>query len=475
MRRTKIVATIGPATENEAQLEALIRAGVNVIRLNFSHGTQAGHAAVIERVRRIADQLGTTVAILQDLGGPKIRTGPLEGGGPVRLVDGATFTLTTRPVPGTAESVSTTYAGLPQDVHEGDRILLDDGLMELRVVSVQGQDVITQVVHGGLLKEHKGINLPGIATQVPALTEKDRDDLAFGLAQGVDYVALSFVRRAEDIHRLRQTIAGQVPPDQSPMIIAKLEKPQALDNLEAILDVSDGVMVARGDLGVELSPQQVPIAQKTIIEAANRKHRFVITATQMLESMITNPRPTRAEASDVANAIFDGTDAIMLSDETAVGTYPVDAVRMMAAIAEAAEAHLARWGHPSIGRDITDDDALAIVRAAHELAQDRSVRAICAFTRTGRTARLMSKERPHVPILAFTPNERVRRQLALAWGVVPCLLEPCKSVEELLAGVEVALRAQGLVHPGEQVVVTGGLPVDVQTRTNFIKLHEVNA
>jgi len=475
MRRTKIIATIGPATEDEAQLEALIRAGVNVIRLNFSHGTPASHAAVIERVRRIADRLGIAVAILQDLAGPKIRTGPLEGGEPVRLVDGATFTLTTRPVPGTAQIVSTTYAGLPQDVHEGDRILLDDGLMELRVVGVQGQEVITQVVHGGLLKEHKGINLPGVAIQAPALTEKDHDDLAFGLAQGVDYVALSFVRRAEDMYRLRQAIAEHVSPDQSPMVIAKLEKPQALDNLEAILDVSDGVMVARGDLGVELSPQQVPIAQKTIIEAANRKHRCVITATQMLESMIANPRPTRAEASDVANAIFDGTDAIMLSGETSVGAYPIDAVRMMAAIAEAAEAHLARWGHPPINRDATYDDALAIVRAARELAQDRSVRAICAFTRTGRTAQLMSKERPHVPILAFTPNERVRRRLALAWGVVPCLLEPRQTVEELLAGVEAALKAQALVRPGEQIVVTGGLPVDVQTKTNFIKLHEVSA
>ncbi len=483
MRRTKIVATIGPATESEERLEALIRAGVDVIRLNFSHGTHESHAQVIERVRRIAAGLHLPVAILQDLQGPKIRTGALAGGAPVLLADGATFTLTTRPVEGTASAVSTTYAGLPQDVRPGDRILLDDGLIELRVEAVQGQDVITRVVHGGLLGEHKGINLPGIATQAPALTEKDREDLAFGLAQGVDYVALSFVRRAEDVLALRQAIAELLPLSRSPQgweirsegpgIIAKLEKPQALDNLEAILEACDGVMVARGDLGVELSPQQVPIAQKTIIEAANRTQRFVITATQMLESMITHPRPTRAEASDVANAIFDGTDAVMLSGETAVGAYPVEAVRMMAAIAEEAEAHLARWGSPVLHRGATQDDALAIVRAARELAEDRGVRAICAFTRTGRTARLMSKERPHVPILAFTPFESVRRYLALAWGVVPCLLEHRASVEEMLAGVEEALKARGLVQPGDQVVVTGGLPVDVQTPTNFIKLHTV--
>lgn len=488
MRRTKIVATIGPATESEERLEAIIRAGADVIRLNFSHGTHAGHAQVIQRVRRIAARLHAPIAILQDLQGPKIRTGALAGGSPVLLADGATFTLTTRPVAGTAAAVSTTYAGLPQDVCPGDRILLDDGLIELRVEAVEGQDVITRVIHGGLLGEHKGINLPGIATQAPALTEKDREDLAFGLAQGVDYVALSFVRRAEDMLALRQAIAELRPSPQSPSpslgggaegeggpgLIAKLEKPQALDNLEAILEVCDGVMVARGDLGVELSPQQVPIAQKTIIEAANRKLRFVITATQMLESMITHPRPTRAEASDVANAIFDGTDAVMLSGETAVGAYPVEAVRMMAAIAEEAEAHLARWGNPVLRRGATQDDALAIVRAARELAEERGVRAVCAFTRTGRTARLMSKERPQAPILAFTPFESVRRYLALAWGVVPCLLEHRASVEEMLAGVEEALKARGLVQPGDQVVVTGGLPVAVQTPTNFIKLHTVS-
>ncbi len=481
MRRTKIVATIGPATESEERLEAIIRAGADVIRLNFSHGSHEGHARVIERVRRIAARLHLPVAILQDLQGPKIRTGALAGGSPVLLADGARFTLTTRPLEGTAAAVSTTYAGLPQDVRPGDRILLDDGLIELRVEAVQGQDVVTRVIHGGLLGEHKGINLPGIATQAPALTEKDREDLAFGLAQGVDYVALSFVRRAEDVLALRQAIAESMPSpigrgtggEGGPGVIAKLEKPQALDNLDSILEVCDGVMVARGDLGVELSPQQVPIAQKTIIEAANRTQRFVITATQMLESMMTHPRPTRAEASDVANAIFDGTDAVMLSGETAVGAYPVEAVTMMAAIAEEAEAHLARWGSPMLHRGVTQDDALAIVRAARELAEERGVRAICAFTRTGRTARLMSKERPQAPILAFTPFESVRRYLALAWGVVPCLLEHRASVEEMLAGVEEALKARGLVQPGDQVVVTGGLPVDVQTPTNFIKLHTV--
>ncbi|HZG67165.1 MAG TPA: pyruvate kinase, partial [Herpetosiphonaceae bacterium] len=334
MRRTKIVATLGPATESEDRLRQLIEAGLDVVRLNFSHGTHAEHVARIARVRTVAAAMGKPVAILQDLQGPKIRTGELASDIPVLLQDGAPFVITTEPVLGDARRVSTTYQGLPGDAAPGERILISDGLIELRVTAVRGNDVVTQVVHGGSLREHQGINLPGSAVSAAAITDKDREDLAFGLEQGVDYVAMSFVRRADDVRALKDliTAVGKKTP-----VVAKIEKPQALDDLEAIMQVTDGVMVARGDLGVEMAPEQVPIVQKDLIAAASQHNVTVITATQMLESMITNPRPTRAEASDVANAIFDGTDAIMLSGETAVGQFPVEAVAMMARIATATE------------------------------------------------------------------------------------------------------------------------------------------
>ncbi len=326
MRRTKIVCTIGPASESEETLEKLMQAGMNVARLNFSHGTQEEHAAVIERIRRVSARLGCAVAILQDLQGPKIRTGALQGGTPVRLVDGAEVTITTRPLQGNAQTISTTYQRLPQDVKPGDRILLDDGLMELRVLSTGETDVRCRVVHGGLLKEHKGINLPGVAVSEPALTEKDRDDLQFGVIHDVDYVALSFVRRPEDIleakRLIRQLLEQHADKDKRKVgipLIAKLEKPEAVVHLDEILEVTDGVMVARGDLGVEMAPEKVPLIQKRIIAKCNDLGLPVITATQMLESMIANPRPTRAEASDVANAILDGTDAVMLSARRPVG------------------------------------------------------------------------------------------------------------------------------------------------------------
>ena len=473
IRRTKIVCTIGPASNTDDKIAALIAAGMNVARLNFSHGTHADHAAAIAALRRVSRRLSKPVSILQDLQGPKIRTGSLSGGEAVLLRDQAAFTITTRDVEGSADEVSTTYDGLPGDVHRGDRVLLDDGRMELAVEHVEGANVHTRVVHGGMLKEHKGINLPGVLVNIPSLTDKDREDLAFGVAQGVDYVAMSFVRRPEDLANVKRALVEIDPAAAKLPIIAKLEKPAALDNLDAILQVSDGVMVARGDLGVELSPQEVPTAQKRIIQAANRERKIVITATQMLESMMTNPIPTRAEASDVANAIYDGSDAVMLSGETASGEYPIEAVRMMASIIKEAEAHIEEWGRWHGATESTSDDSVALARAARELAHDRDVTAIAIFTLTGRNARIISKARPHVPILAFTPDAKTYLRLPLLWGVTPYLIPQADTVEAMLAHVEAGMLYDSPVRAGQQVIVIAGLPPSKLVPANFILLHTV--
>jgi pyruvate kinase len=464
---------MGPACHTEDKIAALIAAGMNVARLNFSHGTHDEHAALIATIRRTSRRLAKPVAILQDLQGPKIRTGLLTGGEAVMLNDQAPFTITTRSVAGSVSEVSTTYEGLPQDVHRGDRLLLDDGKLELAVESVEATDVHTRVVHGGLLKEHKGINLPGVMVNIPSLTAKDHDDLAFGVAQGVDYIAISFVRRAEDIADVKRTLVEVDPNAAKLPIIAKLEKPSALDNLDSILQVADGVMVARGDMGVELSPQQVPTAQKRIINAANRQRKIVITATQMLESMITNPLPTRAEASDVANAIYDGSDAVMLSGETAAGDYPIESVRMMAAIIKEAESHIDEWGRWHGAHESTSDDSVALARAAGELATDRDVSAIAIFTLTGRNARIMSKARPRVPILAFTPDPKTYQRLPLMWGVTPYLIPQADTVEAMLAHVEASMLYDSPVRAGQQVIVIAGLPPSKMVPANFILLHTV--
>src|SRR5712692_1021279 len=476
MRRTKIVCTIGPATQNEEQLERLMRAGMNVARLNFSHGTQQDHAMVIERLRAISAHLGYPIAILQDLQGPKIRTGSLQGGQPVRLVDAALITITTRDVAGTADLISTTYQSLPQDVKAGDRILLDDGLMELRVLAANETDVQCQVVHGGILKEHKGINLPGVAVSAPALTQKDREDLRFGVMHDVDYVALSFVRQPEDVLEAKDLIRqfqvekGETEQVMPLPLIAKLEKPEALTHLDQILAAVDGVMVARGDLGVEMAPEKVPLIQKRIISKCNDVGLPVITATQMLESMITHPRPTRAEASDVANAILDGTDAIMLSAETATGAYPIEAVEMMVRIALEVEAG-GRTARQPPSQQLTQ--AHAVSHAARALSEEASVQAIVVFTRSGTSAHLISKDRPRPPILAYTPSEQVYRQLALWWGVWPHRIAMQGTTEELMAVVDQRLQDDKLIQHGEHVVIMGGLPVASQARTNFVKLHRV--
>lgn len=476
MRRTKIVCTIGPATSSEQQLEQLMRAGMNVARLNFSHGTHQQHEQVIERVRAIAARLGIAVAILQDLQGPKIRTGPLEGGQAVTLLNGSPFTITTREIVGNAQIVSTTYQPLPQDVKIGDRILLNDGLLELRVNGATTTDVQCVIVHGGELGEHKGINLPGVAVSALALTEKDRVDLRFGITHGVDYVALSFVRKPEDVREAKaliQQYGAEVYGKEKSWVIpliSKIEKPEAIEHLEQILAVTDGVMVARGDLGVEMAPEKVPLIQKHLIARCNELGLPVITATQMLESMITNPRPTRAEVNDVANAILDGTDAVMLSAETSVGAYPIEAVQMMVRIALETEANNYMANAPKHQRPSLMH---AVSHAARALAEDTHVQDIVVFTRSGDTARLISKDRPRVPILAYTPSEHVYSQLALWWGIWPHHINMKGSTEELIALVEQRMLADTLVQPGEYVVIMGGMPVASQARTNFVKLHRI--
>lgn len=479
MRRTKIVCTIGPATNSEERLEQLMLAGMNVARLNFSHGTQQEHALVIERIRAIAERLGCAIAILQDLQGPKIRTGSLRDKRSVMLVDGTQVTITIRDVIGTTEILSTTYKQLPQDVKVDDRILLNDGLLELRVLDKNETDVYCLVVHGGELGEHKGINLPGVAISAPALTEKDRDDLRFGILHNVDYVALSFVRKPEDILEAKQYIYEQQLARENGQkkhiipihLIAKLEKPEAIICLDDILGVTDGVMIARGDLGVEMAPEKVPLIQKHIIAKCNELGLPVITATQMLESMVTNPRPTRAEVNDVSNAVLDGTDSVMLSAETAAGAYPIEAVEMMVRIAQETEAGNRTAKQPQ-SQHLTQ--ARAVSHAARALSEEASVKSIVVFTRSGKSAHLISKDRPRVPIVAYTPSERVRRQLALWWGVWPRCIEMQGTTEELIEVVEHRLLEDKLIERGEYVVIMGGLPVANWSRTNFVKLHRVD-
>lgn len=464
LRRTKIIATVGPATTEREMLEALVDAGTDIIRINCSHAEHEIVAGVIKDLREISGEKGKPVGILLDLSGPKIRTGMMAGGTPVRLFTGQKFILTNRKIEGSAQAVSTNYSKLALEVRVQDTILLDDGLIELMVLDTSETDVVCQVVNGGMLKNKKGINLPGVRLSIPAVTEKDKVDLAFGLKQEVDFVALSFVRDPDDVHYLRRLIGDHWPPVS---IIAKLEKPEALEHLDEILDAADGVMIARGDLGVELPPEQVPAAQKIITTKANSVGKPVITATQMLESMIENPRPTRAEASDVANAIFDGTDAIMLSGETAAGKYPIEAVKMMDRIAVAAEGSV---NYGELKKHKTPSSAHAIAHAACSMAVDMKAKAIAAFTKSGSTARLISQFRPPTPIIALTQHMHVYRQMALCWGVVPLMLTEVTDSEGTLSLVEESLLKQGFVEPGDSMIITGGLPIAARGPANFVKL-----
>jgi pyruvate kinase len=464
-RRTKIVATLGPACDDEATLQAMLTAGMDVARLNLSHGTHEEHAARAQRVRTLAASAGRPVALLLDLQGPKIRTERLDDGQPVLLVTGSDFAITTRPLIGNAQIVSTSFAALPQDVAAGDRVLLDDGAIELRVQATTPDTVQCDVVHGGLLGEHKGINLPGVAVSAPALSAKDEADLRFGLDLGVDYVALSFVRRAADVEGVKQIIraAGQSTP-----VIAKLEKPEAIAHLDAIIAAFDGVMVARGDLGVELAPERVPTLQKQIIHRAQQYGKVVITATQMLESMTHSPRPTRAEASDVANAICDGTDAVMLSGETAAGDYPVESVAMMDRIARQAEAgpQSSAPAHHHHGMH-----AHAVTHAACSLAEEVHAQAIVVFTRSGFSAHLVSQWRPAAPVFAYTCETTTFRRLSLWWGITPVLIPFAGTTDAMLATVSNDLLQRGAAPEGCTVVFVGSTPLLVRGRTNFVKLQ----
>ena len=465
---TKIVATVGPASKSESVLRALIEAGVDVFRLNFSHGEAEEHAEVCSLLRKLSSGLNIPVAVLQDLQGPKIRVGELENGEPVLLPDGEKVTITSRDVPGSSRLVPTTYEGLARDARPGDRLLLDDGAMELRVLQAEDSDVLCEIVRGGLLRQRKGINLPGVRVSAPALTEKDIEDLRTGVEMGVDYVALSFVRNPNDVRLARQKLEelGARTP-----LITKVEKPEAVARLEEILEVSDGVMVARGDLGVEMSPERVPIIQKDVLNRALEMGIPSITATQMLESMMGSPRPTRAEASDVANAILDGTGAVMLSGETAAGQYPVEAVRMMRRIAQETE----RSRQPRrVQREELGSPVHALSNAVYYLARDLpEVRAVVPMTNSGYTAQLMSGARVTAPIWAYTYTESVRRTLALWWGVRPLLMPKLDTTEEAIAWVEQDLLDRGHVSPGSMLLVTGGMPLLAPSRTNFIKLHLV--
>jgi pyruvate kinase len=476
MRRTKIVATIGPASRDPATLERLIAAGADVLRLNFSHGDHAGHLEVIRSAREIAKRRGKALALLQDLSGPKIRTGRVRDAEGIELRDGASLTITTdETIVGTPDLISTTYDPLPQDVKKGDRILLDDGNLELRVRGTEGTTVSCEVVHGGRLKSNKGMNLPGVTLSTPALTDKDRRDLAFGLENGVDYVALSFVRQPGDVAEAKALVAAagaKVP------VIAKIEKREAVDQLSAVLAAADGVMVARGDLGVELSTEEVPTLQKRIIESANEAGKVVITATQMLESMIENPRPTRAEASDVANAILDGTDAVMLSAETATGRFPVAAVETMARIAGYTEEHLLLHRSPTRRRASPPVPGVPMVarslaRVAATVAEELQCRLILAFTESGSTARLVSSFRPGSPIVAITRHEPVFRQLALWWGVVPYfsgLLEV--TTDEMILHGQALLKERGIVKVGDTILMLAG-QTHTAGATNMLRVHAI--
>jgi pyruvate kinase len=479
-RFAKIVATIGPSCNDESTLKSLIEAGLDVARLNFSHGTAEEHAARIALIRQLSHKTGKPITILQDLQGPKLRVGNIANGS-VTLKAGQTVILSPIEFTPSADQnepvhVPFEFPDLEKVVRKGSHILLDDGHLELEVCALHGQDIETRVLLGGDLSSHKGVNLPGAQLTIPGFTEKDKTDLAFGLEQGVDAVAISFVCTANDIEIVRQAIRQMAPKRSDTPIIAKLERPEALENLDAILKAADGVMVARGDLGVEMSPAVVPIAQKKIIQAANHAGKIVITATQMLDSMINNPRPTRAEASDVANAIFDGTDAVMLSGETASGKYPVESVKMMDSIVREAEMHFSEWGIvPRVPDEESEDDATAITRAARELAHDRSVTAIAVFTQTGHTSLLMAKARPRVPILAFTPDKKTYFRMGLYWGVTPFLVPFASTMEEMLAIVESAIISSTTLQPGQQIVLISGFPLGAFQMPNFAFLHTVGS
>ena len=472
VRRAKIICTLGPASSSESTIRDLLLLGMDVARLNFSHGTYEEHARNIERLRRTAKREGRTICILQDLSGPKIRTGRLKGHGPVVLKAGSHITITPRDIAGTATLIPTTFEGVAREVEPGVRILLSDGLIELQVLRIRGEDVECEVINGGILAEHQGINLPGVALTIPAFTNNDRDDLTFGLEHGVDAVALSFVRSAGDVHDAKQFISAH---GSDAPVIAKLEKPQVLEQLEEIFAAADGVMVARGDLGVEMPPEKVPVIQKHVIRRSAAWRKPVITATQMLESMIENPRPTRAEASDVANAIFDGTDAVMLSAETASGKYPRETVAIMSRIVVEAESNMAEFTQPRRRREQRPlSIAETICESIAHAADDLPMGAIAVFTESGNTARMISKYRPNAPIYAFSHVPAVCDRMNLYWGVHPMLRPQARSAEHMVSLAEQELLRQEILKAGDVLGVVAGTQL-ASGSTNLMRLHVVTA
>jgi pyruvate kinase len=464
-KRTKIIATIGPASSSPTIISRLIRAGMDAARLNFSHGDRKDHTTRLRLIRQEATRAGRHIAIIQDLQGTKLRVGNVQNDA-VLLKRGETIELSTRKLMGTSERVSITYPRLTRDLRIGDAVLLDDGRLELSVVRKNTHTLTCKIVRGGMLRSHKGVNLPGAKLSLPSLSRKDREDLRFGASQGVDYIALSFVRTAADIIETRRfihSLGADIP------IIAKIEKPEAILNLEEIVAAADGVMVARGDLGVEMSPEKVPLLQKLIIEACNCAEKPVITATQMLESMIENPQPTRAEASDVANAILDGTDCVMLSGETAVGKHPVLAVQVMARIALQAETSVAPRP-PDVHLSGLDE---SVAHAACRAGEEQHARAIVTFTQSGSTALLVSKHRPRTEIVAPTPFERVARKISLYWGVTPVILDSQKTTDKMITSIERIMIGNRLARVHDLIVITAGVPIGVAGSTNMMKIHRV--
>jgi pyruvate kinase len=471
MRRAKIVCTLGPATDSYDQIKDLVDAGMDIARFNFSHGTHAEHEERYRRVRKASDETGRSVGTLADLQGPKIRLGHF-GEGPVLLERGDSFTITVEEgVEGDRHICGTTYAGLAEDVTPGERVLVDDGKVCLEVTGVDGPRVRTRVIEGGMVSDHKGLNLPGVAVSVPALSKKDEDDLRWALRSGFDVVALSFVRSGRDVldvHRIMDEEGRRLP------VIAKVEKPQAVENIEDIVAAFDGIMVARGDLGVEMPLEQVPIVQKRAIKLAKRNAKPVIVATQMLDSMIDNARPTRAEASDVANAVIDGTDAVMLSGETSVGKHATDTVRTMARIVEAAEEDILAKGLPPLTeRNKPRTQGGAVARAAAEMGDFLGAKFLVAFTQSGDTVRRLSRYRSPIPLLAFTPEPATRSQLSLTWGVETFLGPHVDSTDAMVDQVDELLTRYGRCEKGDTVVITAGSPPGVSGTTNLVRVHHI--
>jgi pyruvate kinase len=471
MRKTKIVCTIGPASESQENLKKLLEAGMNVARLNFSHGDFEEHGARIRNLRAASSETGKVAAILLDTKGPEIRTGKLKEE-PIELVQDKHIILTTEEILGDADRISVTYSNLPRDVAVGSTILIDDGLIGLEVVDIRGTEIECRIVNGGTIKSKKGVNVPGVKISLPGITEKDANDIVFGIEQGVDFIAASFVRKASDVMEIRELLERHNASHIQ--IISKIENQEGVDNLDEILEVSDGLMVARGDLGVEIPAEDVPVVQKQMIKKCNIVGKPVITATMMLDSMQRNPRPTRAEASDVANAVFDGTDAVMLSGETAAGKYPVESVQTMARIAERAEAALEYkeiFLRQAQAQQVTVTEAIS--QAVANSALELGAKAILTATESGYTARMVSKYRPKSPIIAVTPSEQVIRRLSLVWGVIPVMGVQAKTTDELFnLAVESSIKT-GIVSLGDIVVITAGVPVGRSGTTNLIKVHHV--